>query len=58
MKTRWITARLTEAKSVTHQMPWERGARRQLFMARRALRDSGLSEAQVLRRLSGHLQSA
>lgn len=52
MKTRWITDCKTEAAKLHHPMPWERGARRSLFIARRAMRDAGHSEAQVLRRLA------
>lgn len=58
MKTRWITARQKDAKSIRHPMPWERGPRRELFIARRKLRAAGMSEAQVLRQSGGQLRSA
>jgi len=34
-KTRWMTNLMTEVEKCDTQMPWERGARRQAFIARR-----------------------
>lgn len=35
-RPRWMTSLLTEAEACKTRMPWERGLRRQAFIARRA----------------------
>lgn len=50
IKTRWIEQTQAEAKACRHQMPWERGTRRQMFIARRAAR--ARTQAVMLRSLA------
>lgn len=37
---RWMTSAIAEAKTCTTKMPWERGLRRQAFIARRKMADA------------------
>ncbi len=52
IKTRWIEQTQAEAKACRHQMPWERGTRRQMFIARRAARARARTQAVMLRSLA------
>lgn len=40
IKTRWINGIIAEAETCTVKMPWERGLRRQAFIASRRAVDS------------------
>lgn len=54
-QNRWIQARLTAAKTLEHQMPWERGARRLAFIARRR---ASLTPTQAQQHATTNLQTA
>lgn len=50
VKTRWIDGIISEADKATTRMPWERGLRRQAFIAsRRAVDALSMSEHRTAR---------